>query len=252
MNKWEYLKIHIMLEQGIILFYKAKRLLKEDDVTDYITSLGKEGWELVNVVEEIGNERVENKESKAIAGLFDLAIAGPRVTAQNQHKAVTLGYYLWFKRLFEPKLCNKCKTENNASDMFCKQCGELIGGNPSASDYFNRGNQLLDGDQLVDAIKEYSKSIQLKIDYVDAYRRRGVAYKLNHELDEAINDFNKAIDFQPNDASTYYNRATVWRKKGENRPAVLDFQKYLDLGGGVRHGDQSKVEDIIKELKKKH
>jgi hypothetical protein len=91
-----------------------------------INALGKSGWELVNVVEEIGNERDENKNGKAIATLLDFAIAGPRVTTATQHKAVTLGYYLWFKRPYEPKVCPNCKTENSLEDTFCYQCGTKI------------------------------------------------------------------------------------------------------------------------------
>ena len=251
MNKWEYLRIYVICKQGTLLLNKAKRWLKDDEISNYLSSLGKAGWELVNVVEEIGGERKENQDGSVVAGLLDLAIAGPRVTTQNQHRAVTLGYHFWFKRLFEPKLCDNCKTENNISDMFCRQCGEIIGVDPSPTDYFNRGNRRLEEDKLADAIADYSKAIHMKSDFVDAYRRRGVAHKLIGEFDKAINDFNDTLEFQPNDASTYYSRATVWRKKGENRRAVSDFQKYLDLGGGKRLGDQSRVEDIVKDLKKK-
>jgi hypothetical protein len=34
------------------------------------------------------------------------------------------------------------------------------------------------------------------------------------------------------------------------KAAIADYQKYLDLGGGLRFGDQSETEEIIRELQK--
>ena len=101
MQKWEYLKIHIMLEQGSLFSYQSQKIIDDREIMERINALGKSGWELVNVVEEVGNERDKNKSSNVVAALLDFAIAGPRVTTANQHKTVTLGYYLWFKRPHE-------------------------------------------------------------------------------------------------------------------------------------------------------
>jgi len=128
MKKWEYLELHLVLEQGKLYLYQPPKIFKGEEVVNYINTLGKEGWELINAVEETGNERSDNKEGQAIASLLDLAIAGPRVTNMTQHRAVTLGYFLWFKRAYEPKICKNCKAENSSADMYCNRCGTKLDG----------------------------------------------------------------------------------------------------------------------------
>jgi hypothetical protein len=65
----------------------------------------------------------------------------------------------------------------------------------------------------------------------------------------AIADYDEAIRLRPEYASAYHNRASIRRAQKEHSYALADYQKYLDLGGGVRDGDQEKVEGFIRELK---
>jgi hypothetical protein len=126
MQKWEYKKLFVMLEEGKLFLLHSGKIVQDQEVLEFINSLGKVGWELVNIVDEIGNERPRNKTGKLVASLFDFAIAGPRVTPMTQYRTVTLGYHLWFRRPYEPKVCKKCKAENNFEDSFCRQCGTKL------------------------------------------------------------------------------------------------------------------------------
>lgn len=80
-------------------------------VRDYLSSLGKEGWELVSVAPQIGDLNPMKGKSAAVASLMDFAIAGPRVTTISQHRAGTVGYFFWFKRPMEIINCPVCKAE---------------------------------------------------------------------------------------------------------------------------------------------
>jgi tetratricopeptide (TPR) repeat protein len=70
-------------------------------------------------------------------------------------------------------------------------------------------------EQYDKAISDYSKAIELKPDFADAYYNRGLAYfrkgsSYNFEPHKkAINDFTKAIELQPDFADAYYNRAVT-------------------------------------------
>jgi hypothetical protein len=96
MNKWVYKVIYIFLESGQYVIRFKSKLLEGAEVLDFINQLGDEGWELVSVVQRIGNEI--NVNSSATGDFLVAVTAGPQVTDRSQHKAVTLGYTLWFKR----------------------------------------------------------------------------------------------------------------------------------------------------------
>ncbi len=117
--------------------------------------------------------------------------------------------------------------------------------------YNNRGIVRKDKGDLDGAIKDYTEAIRLKPDYANAYNNRGIARKAKGDLDGAIKDYTEAIRLKPDYADAYYNRAGIWEKKENYYVAIANYQKYLDLGGGVRDGDQEKVEGFIRDLKKK-
>ena len=117
--------------------------------------------------------------------------------------------------------------------------------------YHNRGISRKAKDDLDGAIKDYNEAIRLKPDDAESYNNRGNARKAKSDLDGAIKDYTEAIRLKPDYADAYYNRAIVWKQKEDYYAAIADYQKYLDLGGGIRDGDQEKIEGFIRDLKKK-
>jgi tetratricopeptide (TPR) repeat protein len=156
-----------------------------------------------------------------------------------------------------------------------------------ADAFYNRGLARDDKGDNDGALKDYSKAILLKPDFAHAFVNRGLVRKTKGDLDGALRDFNEAIRLQPYDADAFYNRglgryakgdldgamrdydeairlnpdfadayfnrAFVHQKRasGSGKAAIADYQRYLDLGGGVRHGDQSRTEKTIRDLQKK-
>lgn len=118
----------------------------------------------------------------------------------------------------------------------------------TAQEWFEKGYQSVDLDEKISC---YTESIRLKPDYASAYYNRGNARYNKGDLDGAIKDYNEAIRLKPDYVIVYYNRANTWKQKAAYRAAMNDYQKYLDLGGGIRDGDQEKVEGFIRDLKKK-
>ena len=99
------------------------------------------------------------------------------------------------------------------------------------------------------AIADYDEAIRLNPEDAYACFNRGVARKELGDVAGAIADYDEAIRLRPEYASAYYNRASIRRAQKEHSYALADYQKLLDLGGGVRDGDQKKVEGFIRELK---
>ncbi len=95
--------------------------------------------------------------------------------------------------------------------------------------YHNRGCAYNEKGKYDLAIADFNKAIELKSDYATAYHNRGYAYNEKGKYDFAIADFNKAIELQPNDAVTYHNRGRVYNRKGEHDLAIADFNKAIEL-----------------------
>ncbi len=74
------------------------------------------------------------------------------------------------------------------------------------------------------------------------------AMTLDDNSDHEIAYYNAAIRLNPRYAIAYNNRGVARKAQGDLKGAISDYQKYLDLGGGQRHGDQAKIEQMIREL----
>ena len=118
----------------------------------------------------------------------------------------------------------------------------------TAQKWFEQGFNASD---FAEKVRCYSNAIRLRPDFADAYYNRGLVRGDKGDLDGALNDFNEAIRLKPDDAHAYYNRGKILKDKALYRAAISDFQNYLGLGGGVRDGDQTKVERFIRDLTKK-
>jgi tetratricopeptide (TPR) repeat protein len=144
------------------------------------------------------------------------------------------------------------KADKGDLDAALKDYNESVRLNPKFADaYYKRGNLFCEKADFAAAIKDYSEAIRLNPAFSEAFNNRGLLRYDKGDLDAAIKDYNEAIRIEPDIADTYYNRALVWEKKDAYSKAIADYQKYLDLGGGIKGGDQRKVEGFIRTLKKK-
>ena len=151
----------------------------------------------------------------------------------------------------------------------------------SAENYNNLGIQEYEKGNYEKAIEYFSKAIELKPDYAEAYYNRGLAYlktgsKYTAEgrknLNNAIADFSKAIELKPNYVNAYYSRGLAkiafihfydkpFSQKIEQlfESAIEDFKKslsldpeyyiaYAGLGNAYDlHGDFGKAIDAYEE-----
>lgn len=120
-----------------------------------------------------------------------------------------------------------------------------------AEAFVNRGVAREGKRDLEGALEDYSQAIRLDPGLALAFYDRGNAHKATGDQEGALRDYNDAIRLKPDYANAFYNRALVFRDKANYEAAIQDFQKYLDLGGGVKYGDQQKVEEMIRGLKNK-
>jgi tetratricopeptide (TPR) repeat protein len=96
--------------------------------------------------------------------------------------------------------------------------------------YYLRGQlkQKTDGD-FKGAIADYTKAIELKPDYAEAYFSRGYARKSQGDLGGAMGDYTKAIELKPDFAWAYNNRGWCKFLKNDFAGAISDADKAIQI-----------------------
>ncbi|MFT3895444.1 MAG: TIR domain-containing protein [Anaerolineales bacterium] len=121
----------------------------------------------------------------------------------------------------------------------------------TAQEWFERGNVFLENENTNEAIRCFSKAIDLSPDFFEAYFGRSVVHAVKNDWVNAQKDLDKSIYLTPNETALYYSRGIVRHQLNDLIGSLTDYQKYLDLGGGIRNGNQKEVKSIIKKLKSK-
>ncbi len=103
------------------------------------------------------------------------------------------------------------------------------------ADYFdawnNRGVAHTAAGQIAEAVGDFDKAIALKPDFAAAYNNRGIAYMKAGRLAEAIRDYSRAIELQPGYADAFENRASAFSQNGQYEQALADVQTFQAKGG---------------------
>ena len=98
--------------------------------------------------------------------------------------------------------------------------------------YLQRGIEAHKERKLDEAIKHYTKSIQLEPDNLmlnRAYNNRGNAYDGKGEQDLAFDDYSMAIESNPDEADAYFYRGFIYEGKRDVRKAIKDYDKAIEL-----------------------
>jgi protein O-mannosyl-transferase len=95
--------------------------------------------------------------------------------------------------------------------------------------YFNRAISFAKENRNDEAIKDFTRALELKTDYAQAYNYRSMVYITKKRNDEAITDLNKAIGINPGYAEAYNNRGYIFMNEGRNDDAIKDFNKAIEL-----------------------
>ena len=90
---------------------------------------------------------------------------------------------------------------------------------------YNEGVDALVQGRLDDAVRLFTRAIEIDpLDHM-AYNNRGVARKRQGLYDKAIEDFTRAIEIKPNYASAWANRGAARHVKGATDSALEDLLK---------------------------
>ena len=130
---------------------------------------------------------------------------------------------------------------------------------PDAEEYFLGGVTAGQQGQYSNAIADFTKAIELKPDYAEAFYFRGSNYYSKSEYDHAIADFTKAIELKPDYAEAYAFRGFVYNKQDKHDRTIEDSTKAIELNPdyseayyirGVAYGIQRKHDRAIEDYTK--
>jgi lipoprotein NlpI len=99
-------------------------------------------------------------------------------------------------------------------------------------DHYKKGLAKQEKGDLDGAIAEFTKAIELKPDYAQAYAIRGLAEQYKGNLEGAIADFTKAIELKldnPHLAVVFYSRGLARQYKGDRDGTMADSTKAIEL-----------------------
>lgn len=101
-------------------------------------------------------------------------------------------------------------------------------------------NKFDDEGKVVEAIKEYEKSLELNPHSVNALFNLGLAYLKTQRVKEAAYTYERAVDLSPKDAEVYKLLGIAYIQQGLKDKAVESWKKSLSL-----NPDQPKVKEFI-------
>ena len=101
---------------------------------------------------------------------------------------------------------------------------------PNDAQGFNaRGNRYSRNGAYEQALKDYTRAMELDPDFAEVYYNRGVSYYELGRYAEAIADFTRAIELNPQDDNTYGRRALAYLFSDQLELAQTDEEKCEEL-----------------------
>ncbi len=98
-----------------------------------------------------------------------------------------------------------------------------------AKGHFNRGLEYSKQGKIALAVNEYTKTIELDPDFVEAYYNRGTLYQDQGKFNLAKVDFDRAIELNPNFARAFHNRGILYISQGIFNLAEADFNQAIEI-----------------------
>ena len=96
-------------------------------------------------------------------------------------------------------------------------------------EYYKTGKKEIENRNFDKAIENFSKAIDLKKDYVEAYCNRGILYSEKGNINEALLNYNKALEINPNFILALYNRGVAFGRLKKFTEALNDYYGVIEI-----------------------
>jgi tetratricopeptide (TPR) repeat protein len=99
----------------------------------------------------------------------------------------------------------------------------------NAEYYYNLGKNAQNSGNHEEAIKYYTRAIQLNPNGAKSYNNRALSYAFLGKYDETINDFNMAIQNDPDNPVLYNNLGIIYNELGNYEQALEEYNKAIEI-----------------------
>ena len=210
---------------GKVYWLKAKIAANPQDVIKSIDDLRKDR-EKVKELDKLRKKSEELlRENERLNNELKIAkgMTNPEVSQTYKRNIDNLSATEWFEKGYELVISGNDTDAVKAFNM-------TIELNPQdAIAYVYRGYSYGKLGNYQQAIKDTNKAIELNPQYAKAYYSRGFVYGELGNYQQAIKDTNKAIELNPQYATAYDNRANTYGKLGNYQQAIKDYNKAIEL-----------------------
>jgi len=141
--------------------------------------------------------------------------------------------------------CHNCGKELFSGCKFCPDCGTKVhdttanvvnstelpetSGTKDAQSLYECGCKQLDSEQYTEAIKTFTKAIELDHGNAKLYNKRDEAYTGQEDYQNALKDGNEAIKLDPANADYYYSRGLTYQNLEDYPNALKDYTEAIKL-----------------------
>lgn len=101
---------------------------------------------------------------------------------------------------------------------------------PKAIKFFEKGFAAMKKTKYEEAIKQFTKAIEVDPKFDKAYYDRALCYVRMNKFDESLPDYNKAIEVNPNYSVALVGRGRLLHHKKMIKEALADYNKAIELG----------------------
>ena len=115
--------------------------------------------------------------------------------------------------------------------------------------YIDMGNASAGSRNFDQAIRDYTRAIQLDPKKWGAHRNRGIAYLELKRIDLAVADMSACIKLNPKNAYAYEIRGTLYQHLGKTALALADQETVLKLDPHFKHLEMSEEYMILEAFK---
>jgi tetratricopeptide (TPR) repeat protein len=113
--------------------------------------------------------------------------------------------------------------------------------------FMGRGIEFGDNGKMQDAMKDFTKALELNPDLRDAYKFRGSIYAQSGQIDLALTDLEKYLTYDSTDVVTWNNVAMIYMRQGKLPKAIEAFTTTIQLkpDAAISYQNRAKVYEMM-------
>ena len=119
---------------------------------------------------------------------------------------------------------SQIRIDNGIEARLYKDEDDRSGNISNESKLLNAGLEELSKKNFNDAIRYFTKSLQLNPDSAKVYTARACARGKVNQLEKSLEDYNRALEIDSKLVDAYIGRGNIYFKKGDNQSAIKDFE----------------------------